>query len=339
MEDHSLATGLGVQRSGYQLALFARRTFLGIPRRLRLLLDAWVLVLSGEQGLGAWRGLVLDALQQRFGSNQRTAEKVVSEADRLFRYLAARGVSVWSDVTSELLDDWFWAARPDRWGRLRLPSESTAKNRQWIAGAVLRVAAELGAPVDVGALVANRIPRRARQKPTRPLTDEEARLVEVFAVSGFIASARPLLVVFAFAGGNAAEIAAVRVGDVSLQDATISFRGTAARTNPLGGWGALTVARFFRHNPPSDETALLCVSGRTDELRAAHSVTVRLGEVLRDAGISGREGVSARSIRLTTARRVLEAEGVEAAARFLGSVSLDTAADALGHDWRCSDGR
>jgi len=192
--------------------------------------------------------------------------------------------------------------------------------------------------VDVDALVVNRIPRRARKKPTRPLNDDEARLVEVFAVSGFIESARPLLVAFAFAGGTAAEIAAVRVGDVDLRDATVSFRGKAARTNPLGGWSQRTVARFIEHNPPSEEGALFCVSGRTDELRAAHSVTVRLGEVLRDAGISGRAGVSARSIRLTAARRVLETDGIEAAARFLGSVSLDTAADALGHDWRSSDG-
>ena len=40
-------------------------------------------------------------------------------------------------------------------------------------------------------------------------------------------------------------------------------------------------------------------------------MTVRLGQVLDDAGLSGRPGVTARSIRLTGARRVLEADGIE----------------------------
>ena len=67
-------------------------------------------------------------------------------------------------------------------------------------------------------------------------------------------------------------------------------------------------------------------------------MTVQLGQVLQAAGIAGRPGVTARSIRLTSARRILDTEGIEAAASFLGSVSLDAAADALGHLWRHSDG-
>ena len=222
-----------------------------VLRRIRLLAAGWRLSVSGELELGAWRELVLDALRQRYESNQGTAEKAVSEAVRLLRYLDARGVADWSGLTSELLDSWFWAARPDRWGLLRVPAESTAKNRQWAAKVALEEAAALGAPVEVDALVTNRIPRRASKNPTRPLTYDEARLVEAFAVSGFIESARPLLAAFAFAGGTAAEIAAVRAGDVDLRDATITYRGPAARANPLGGWAQRTVARFFEHNPPS----------------------------------------------------------------------------------------
>ena len=48
---------------------------------------------------------------------------------------------------------------------------------------------------------------------------------------------------------------------------------------------------------------------------------------------NGVPGVSARSIRLTTAREVLRTDGIEAAARFLGSPSLDSTAAALNHDW------
>ena len=78
---------------------------------------------------------------------------------------------------------------------------------------------------------------------------------------------------------------------------------------------------------------MVCVSARTSSSRAAHAVTVRLGQVLRDAGIAGRPGVTARSIRLTTANRILQTDGIEAAARFLGSPSLDSTADALGYQW------
>ena len=48
--------------------------------------------------------------------------------------------------------------------------------------------------------------------------------------------------------------------------------------------------------------------------------------------------MTVRSIRFAAARKVFEAEGIEAAARFLGTPSLDTAADAVGYDWRAVDG-
>ena len=127
------------------------------------------------------------------------------------------------------------------------------------------------------------------------------------------------------------------MGDVDLEAGTVAFRGPAARTNRLEGWAAEAVDAFVGTRPPIPAEQLLCTSGRTGQFQAAHSVTVRLGEVLADAGIAGRAGVTARSIRLTAARRVLETSGIEAAANFLGSASLDTTADALGHTWRHGD--
>ena len=67
-------------------------------------------------------------------------------------------------------------------------------------------------------------------------------------------------------------------------------------------------------------------------------MTVRLGQVLRDAGIAGRPGVTARSFRLTTANRILHTQGIEAATKFLGSPSLDNTAAALGYRWGQHDG-
>ena len=139
---------------------------------------------------------------------------------------------------------------------------------------------------------------------------------------------------FSYAGGIASEVAAVRMCDIDLDAATVSFRGAAERIGPLDQWGAETVWRFVRNTASVAYDDLLCVTAGTDPTRAAHSVTVRLGQVLRDAGIAGRPGVTARSIRLTTANRILQAQGIEAAARFLGSPSLDSTAAALGYRWR-----
>ena len=307
-----------------------------VPLWLRAPLAAWALNVRGDDSLRGWQGLVAERLGARFSSNSRTARKVLSEAGLLFGYLEARGVKRWSEVTAELVAEWCWAARPDRWGAPRRPAPPTAANRQWGALCVFEEAAALGAPVGPSALVGERIKRKGAGTPARPLACDEAALVEARADRGLVASRRSLLVAASFAGATATEIAGLRMGDVDVEASTIAFRGPHARTNPLGGWAEEAFARFVRNNPPIAGDALLCVSGRTDEASAAHSVTARLAEVLRDAGIAGREGVSARSIRLTTARLVLDAEGIEAAARFLGSPSLDTTAAALGHSWQRS---
>lgn len=317
-----------------QPSLFIERE---VPVLVRAVFAGWKLVVSGEHSWAVWREPVADGLQARF-PNKRTRAKILGEKSRLIRFSEASGKPLVTDATAELLDDFYWGARPDRYGVVRLPSESTAKNRQWAVKAVFEILESLGAPVDARSLLSNRIPRRAIKPPTRLLTDEEVKQVHTFANQRLISSTRPLLIAFSFTGATATELAAMRVSDVDLEKATVRFRGEAARTNPLDGWAKRTVARFFKYNPNLEPDALLCVSGRTNEIRAAHSVTVRLREALIDAGIAGRDGVSARSIRLTAARRVLDEAGIEAATRFLGGTCLTAAADALGHDWRNSDG-
>ena len=78
-----------------------------------------------------------------------------------------------------------------------------------------------------------------------------------------------------------------------------------------------------------------CVSVRAlPPQRAARAVTNQLYAILRAAGLSRLSGVSARSIRLTAARRVLEHENIVAATKFLGSPSLDNTAALLDHAWQ-----
>ena len=330
----SVGTGRKATAAAFQPSLFPADD---LPGFVVAVVVAWGLVVSGDLSLAAWRGPIVDGLLARY-SNKRTLAKVLDEMSRLFRFLAAIGAECWSDVTRETLEQWYWAARPDRHGVMRRPSESTVMNRHWVAGAVLKMAESLGAPVDAAALLATPLSRRAIKPPTRSLTEVEVRQAQDHSYEAMMKSTRPLMVAFSITGGTATEIAVMPVSAVNLEAATVEFQGEAARTNRLEGWALETVSRYFKHNPGLDHDALLCVSGRTDEFQAAHSVTVRLREVLVEAGIAGRDGVTARSFRLTGARRVLDASGIEAAARFLGSNSLDAVADALGHDWRNGDG-
>ena len=304
---------------------------------MQLAIAGWGLVVSGELSLAAWADLGVEALRERY-SNERTAATMAADARRLFRYLQAMGATRLVEVTCDLVTKWFWAARPDRAGRLPEVSASTAWKRQWIALVCFEELARLGAPIDPVALVGPRVERPAAQTSARPLSDEEFDLARTHSDTELITSRRPLLFAMACSGGTATEIAALQRQDINFAAGTVSFTGAAARTNPLDEWSIATARRWLLSQPQAPAlNAAVCVTDGLDLARGARSVSVRLGDVLRDAGLSGIPGVTARSIRLATARRLLDTDGIEAAARFLGAVSLDTVAAALRHDWRCGD--
>ena len=298
-------------------------------------LRALALVVNDDDRIEAWTPVLLDALAARYGSKPATAQKVTAEAARLLKFLLARGAMRWRDVIEALVSEWCWAARPDRSGRHRSAAPSTARNRRWVAQAVLETAAMLGAPVDAAA-AGEHTAGRGDEVPARPLTADEERDVRAVAASTALVLRAPL-VVFAFAGGTAAEIAALTAADVDIDEGVVRFDGDAARANPLDEWSRALIVLYLRNTRPSPEDPL-CVNGRLDPLRATHSVTVRLNRAIAEAGLSARRGVVARSLRLTAARHVLQEQNLEAAARFLGSRSLNRTAEALGYDWRSSHG-
>lgn len=307
-----------------------------VPVRVWLVLFGWSLTVSGDMSLDEWEPLVIEALRGRY-PNGRTAQKAVKEAKALFRFLRARGAGRLGDVTPELVSEWLWAARHHR-GSHRPPAQSTVKNRQWAARSAFEAAEFLGAPIDPQALIGEPVARPSKFMSARPLTGEEAQHLRANADADLLSSGS-LLVALALAGGSATEIAAVRLRDLNLDTAEVAFGGESARVNPLGEWSARVIRLWLLNQPnPLNDDDLLCVGEGLSADQAAHSVTVRLSRLLRDVGLAGRSGVTARSIRLTTAREVLEAEGIEAAALFLGSVSLDTTVTSLRHNWRCRDG-
>ena len=183
-----------------------------------------------------WLPAVVEAVRARFADNPRTADKVAAEIQRLFRYLAAFGVSDWADVTPDLVLAWCWAARRDRSGRHRRTAQSTARNRQWASLTAFEEAASMGAPVDPLRLIGERI-KRASAVSARPLTDAEDDRARAFADAGAVASRRSVMLAFSYAGGTASEVAAVRTGDVDLDAGIVAFSGAAARVGPVDEWG------------------------------------------------------------------------------------------------------
>ena len=142
----------------------------------------------------------------------------------------------------------------------------------------------------------------------------------------------------ATAGGTATDIAQVRAKDINLDEATVAFVGAAARTGPLDEWSVRALRRHLRHNAAIGPGVPVCIRTRTTLEREVESVSWHLRRVLRAAGLYELEGVSADSIRLHAARKVLDTDGVAAAARLLGWRSLDRTAETLGHHWRRVDG-
>jgi hypothetical protein len=287
--------------------------------------------------LSAERLLLSDALAVAlhelvglYAANERTSAKVIGEVQRFVRYASACGVEYLDELRAEHVECYLWAATSSR-GAIDEAKPRTAANRQAFVRRFLDVLGALGlwsggdivgAPIDRGV-----------SETSRPLTDEEMRLVEVYSADGLFIGRRPMQVAFAQAGADASEIATVTVNDVDLLVGSVTLGLQHRRTNPLTPWGIEVVGEYLAAMSPEPGQPL-CVLGGKPLHRLAHSVTVSLRGALIAAHIGGRPRVTARSIGLWSAARVLERDGVVAAARFLGSNSLDATAASLGFDWQ-----
>lgn len=301
--------------------------------------EALRLAREGDWSLDSWLPLAQEALGQRL-TNRKTAQKAFRESEHLVRTLTAKGATTFDLVTQEMVTEWCWASRPDhRTGKHKKPQPATARNRQWHAKQVFVELANLGAPVDPSALIGESIKRPPHAAQSRPLEPPEWETVKAHADPDHRLSRCSVIVAFAHAGGNASEIANVRKRDVDAAEGTVTFSGLAARTNPLCDWGRDVVRRWLHNHPHVSADERLCVLDHGDELRSAQTVTVRMQQVMERAGLAGVPKVTARSIRLAAGRRVLETDGIEAAALFLGSPSLDNAARSLNYRWWLRDGQ
>ena len=286
-----------------------------------------------DQALSAgWRPDILAEVRRRNDLNEHTAQKVATHMDWALGYFEARGARSWHQITAALSLEWCWAGTRGRDGAWGEPSTSTARNRRWMLQMVFVAAAALGAQVDPHTAAGPQIKQLPPQAAARPLNDEEDRRVCAFADAGAVPSMRSMVVALSRAGGSAPEIAAVRARHVDMDAQTVFFLGDSARTCTLDPWSAEVVSRYLAARSVAADD-LLCVRATTAPQRAAHSVTVQLNRVIAEAGYAQRPDITGRSLRLTAAHRAFKRGGIEAAARLLGSPSLDTAAEAIDYQW------
>lgn len=289
-----------------------------------------VLLRSDRVPLSDALAIALVELAGIYAANERTSKKVLDEVRRFARYAEACGVEYLDELGRAHVEGYVWAATRSR-GEIAEVKSRTAANRQSFVRRFLDVLGTLGlwtggdivgAPIDRGA-----------SETSRPLTAEEMRLVEVFSSEGMFIGRRPMQVAFAQSGADASEIAAVTPADVDLVNGRVTLGLKHRRTNPLTPWGIEVVGEYFAAKSPEADKPL-CVVGGKPLHRLAHAVTVSLRGALVAARIAGLPRVTARSIALAAAAEVLERDGIVAAARFLGSNSLDTTAASLGFDWQ-----
>lgn len=307
----------------------------GVPATLRRALF-WLRVaelLSNERVLlSDALAIGVHELAGFYAASEATAAKALTEVRRLVRYAQACGVEYLDELGAVHVEGYMWAATRHR-GGITDVSPRTAANRQAFVRKFLDVLTAVGVWTGDD-IVGAPIPRGVSDG-SRPLTSDEMRLVEAYSGETLFATRRPILVALAQAGGSPADIAAVTAADLDPTAGTVTFGGEHRRTNPLTPWGHRILVDYLAATS-TDPDRPLCVVGSRPSHRAAHSVTVGLREALVAAGVAGRPGVTARSIALAAAAGVLDRDGIAAAARFLGSNSLDATAVSLGFDWQAT---
>jgi integrase len=299
-------------------------------QRMLLLAAALSAMDADRIPLATVRTLGLNALQLQYSGAPGTAAKYLKEASRFFKQLQSSGVEFFDEIEPDHADAFFWSASTFH-GRLSDVSATTASNRRSIIQSLVRELDHLGITPAVD-LVGPSI-QRGHAEPARLLTDSEVQRIRNECTGGFLFTFAPWFVALSEAGATAAEIAEVRGDDVDLDRGVVRFSGRNARHGPLSDWGVDTLRLVVAQQRLVDDKRVCCGDDLGPE-RAAHSVTAGMHRILRDAGFARDRHVSARSIRHTFARRVLDASGIEAAALFLGSDSLDATARALMHEWR-----
>ncbi len=239
--------------------------------------------------------------------------------------LAATGVTSLTTITDDDCEQFLWA----RTKRNVAPSIHTVHLRRSAIRSLFAVLIELGEDLTDPSLGVALPTKRVRR--TRPLTDDEMKMLRIVALGRRSRTVRATLVVaLAEATATTGEIPQLRWCDLHISDGTIDLPGAApvsARRADLSPWGLL-ILKNEAANHEGDEWIITRVAAYADGHSGQSAMSNLLAKLLHTAGLIGGD-FRPSSIRLWAGTRVLGTAGIEGAAKALGLASLDATRAAL----------
>jgi integrase len=273
--------------------------------------------------------LVHAVIESSYPAPTGTAKKMHGLLVHFEGDLQAHGLEFTDEVTTDHVLEHMWSARKTKRGYAEVSSR-TAGNRQWAIRFFITVLATEG--FSDGYDLTGESVTRGEPESARPLNLLEIDSVLVTVDSTLISTGEDVLVALSMSGATASEAGLVRVCDVDIENQLVHFTGETPRTAALSDWACNRIALFLSQNSRTDDERLAVADFVSPE-NVARTVNTRLMNVMRMTGFRSGSGVTAKSIRLGAASVVLEAQGLEAAALFLGNNSLDATARMLRYEW------
>lgn len=306
---------------------------LGSWTRLREIAFLYVrseqICLKGRTTIDEAELLVKDALRLDGSMALSTREKLTRGVVTFFRTLRAWDLTYMDEVDGDVVLGFVTGGTSKR-GVLRQSTPNTQRNRLWFVRKTVHVLYEHEC-WDGRDLVGESI-RSSIVDPSRPLTDIEMDAVRRVSYNWLLPTRRPIIVALSEAGGSPAEIALVESSDVNLVAGTVFFSGSSARTNRVPTFALEVIKQVIADGYPF--VGRLVAADRLSPEQATQSVSTELSRVIREAGLRNVPGAVGKSIRLHVAGKILEDEGLFAAARYLGADSLDRVTSSLRFDWK-----
>ena len=273
--------------------------------------------------------LVHSLIESSYPAPTGTARKLHGLLIHFEKDLQAHGLEFLDEITADHVLQHMWSAQKTKHGYAQV-SPRTAGNRQW-AYRFFQVAMGTEGFNDGFDHSGDTVLRGEPESP-RPLNLLELDSVIGMVDSTLISTGEDVLVALSMSGATANEAGLIRVCDVDLDSKVVHFQGENPRTAVLTEWACNRIALFLSENLRESEQRLAVADFVTSE-NVARTVNTRLMNVMRMTGFRSGSGVTAKSIRLGAAMVLLEAQGLETAALFLGNNSLDATARMLRYEW------
>jgi integrase/recombinase XerC len=289
-------------------------------------------------GLVEAAALAVPDLLGEFEHDGRTGGRFTREIDLFVARAVLEGVDSVSGVTAELVAAFCGEAVQGRDGSWRTPAASTRRTRRAAIRGLFRWLRHEGICVADPTIYV-KVSEDAVAGP-RPLTDVEVAECRLMSDRTLSQTRLPACWALAEATLTTGEMSRLVVGDVDLVSGTLDTpglsRGPVARTVPLTDWGAEALARRVEElvrGGGDASTPVVYRSGRSLNGGGA-TAGQAINRILTYAGLSNDPSATAKSVIAWRARKAFEQSGrIEAAARLIGSSSLDATARLIGLDW------